>query len=189
LEFLEIHQRIFWKNLKVSWKNVQNLTISVWVKARWLKFCMWTCFAGWSMKLQTQLFDFFWNSLKSSSGNFWNFLEKLSKKSKSVCVEAEELKFCMNMLYYECFKTWLSDFEVLDICVGFLEKIANLLVCNMCKIDTRLTSASDFSILEHCGVTNQSKFKPKIIVLANQFLWLTVFNIFLRLRKGHQFCV
>jgi hypothetical protein len=50
----------------------------------------------------------------------------------------------MNMLYYKCFKAWLSDFRVLDICGGFLEKIANSQVCNMWKVDTRLTSASDF---------------------------------------------
>jgi hypothetical protein len=68
----------------------------------------------------------------------------MSKNSKSVCVEAGELKFCMNMLYYECFKTRFSDLEVFDICGGFLEKIANLLVCNMWKVDTRPTSASDF---------------------------------------------
>jgi hypothetical protein len=34
----------------------------------------------------------------------------------------------MNMLYYEFFKARFSDFEVLDICGGFLEKIANSLV-------------------------------------------------------------
>jgi hypothetical protein len=37
-----------------------------------------------------------------------------------------------------------SDFEVLDICGGFLEKIANSLVCNVWKVYTRHTSASDF---------------------------------------------
>jgi hypothetical protein len=41
----------------------------------------------------------------------------------------------MNMLYYECLKEWFSDVEVLDICGGFLEKIANSLVCNMWKVD------------------------------------------------------
>jgi hypothetical protein len=43
----------------------------------------------------------------------------------------------MNMLYYECFKAWFSDFEVLDVCRRFLEKIANSLVCNMWKVDKR----------------------------------------------------
>jgi hypothetical protein len=38
----------------------------------------------------------------------------------------------------------MSDFEVSDICRGFLEKIANSLVCNMWKVDTRPASASDF---------------------------------------------
>jgi hypothetical protein len=61
-----------------------------------------------------------------------------------VWVEARELKFCMNMLYYECFKAWFSDFEILDIWVGFLEKMANSQVCNTWKVDTRPTSASDF---------------------------------------------
>jgi hypothetical protein len=66
------------------------------------------------------------------------------KNSKSVCVEAGELKFCMNMLYYECFKARFSDFEVLDTFGGFLEKISDSLVCNMWKVDTCPTSASDF---------------------------------------------
>jgi hypothetical protein len=41
--------------------------------------------------------------------------------SKSVGIEAEagELKFCINMPYYEGFKALLSDFEVLEICGGF----------------------------------------------------------------------
>jgi hypothetical protein len=97
------------------------------------------------------------NSLKSSSEKFSNFLEKLSKflekkcqkNSKSVCVQAGELKFCMNMLYYECFKAWFSDFEVLDICGGCLENIPISLVCNMWKVDTRPTSASDFFVQKH----------------------------------------
>jgi hypothetical protein len=37
------------------------------------------------------------------------FLKKCQKKSKSACVEAGELKFCMNMLYYESFKVLFSD--------------------------------------------------------------------------------
>jgi hypothetical protein len=60
----------------------------------------------------------------------------------NVCVEAGELKFYMNMLQCECFKVCFSDFDVLDICGGFLEKIADLLVCNKWKVDTRPTSSS-----------------------------------------------
>jgi hypothetical protein len=58
-------------------------------------------------------FEFFQNSLKSSSEKFRYFLENMSKKKifKSVCVEAGELKFYMNMLYY----VLKHDFQVLKI--------------------------------------------------------------------------
>jgi hypothetical protein len=84
-------------------------------------------------------FEFF----KSSFEIFEIFLKKCKKKSKPVCVEAGELKFCRNMLYYECFIAWFSDFEVLDICGGFMEK-TNSQVCNMWKVETRAISASEF---------------------------------------------
>jgi hypothetical protein len=104
----------------------------------------WTCFASCYIKLLTQIWffekfaqKFFWEILKFSWKNVKIY-------SKVVCVRAGELKICMNMLYYECFKAWFSDFEILDICGGFLEKIANSLVCNLRKVDTRPTSASIF---------------------------------------------
>jgi hypothetical protein len=44
------------------------------------------------------------------------------------------------------FKALFSDFEVLDICGGFLEKIANSLIdCNMWKVGTRPKRISFFS--------------------------------------------
>jgi hypothetical protein len=46
-------------------------------------------------------------------------LEKCNNLSRPVWVEAEELIFCMNMLYFEVFKVGFSDFEVLDVCGGF----------------------------------------------------------------------
>jgi hypothetical protein len=76
--------------------------------------------------------------------NSWIFLKKVKNYFKSVWIEAGELKFCMNMLYFECFEACLSDFEVLDIFCGFLEKIANSLVCNMWKY-----VASDFCFWRH----------------------------------------
>jgi hypothetical protein len=63
-------------------------------------------------------------------------LKKCQKNSNFVCVEAGELKVCLNMLYHEFFKAWFSDFEVLDICGGFLEKMDISLVCNRWKVDS-----------------------------------------------------
>jgi hypothetical protein len=50
------------------------------------------------------------------------------------------------MLFYEYFIAWFSDFEVLDICSGFLEKITNSQIFNVWKVDTRLLAHQNFEI-------------------------------------------
>jgi hypothetical protein len=40
---------------------------------------------------------------------------------------------------------YLKNCQNFGVCGGFLEKITNSLVCNMCKVGTHSTGASDFS--------------------------------------------
>jgi hypothetical protein len=48
------------------------------------------------------------------------------------------------MLYYEGYKAWFSVLKFWIFALDFSGKIANSLVCNMWKVDTRPTSTSDF---------------------------------------------
>jgi hypothetical protein len=72
--------------------------------------------------------------LKSFPEKSWNFLEKKSK-----CVE--ELKFGMNELFNNVFKAY-SFLKFRE--VHFWSYWKKMLVRNMRKVYTRLTSASDF---------------------------------------------
>jgi hypothetical protein len=76
----------------------------------------------------------FWNSLKWFPEKSWYFLEKMSK----ICWRAE-------ILYEWAFKWCFQSFLLLKISeVHFGASWKKLLVRNMWKVYTRLTSASDF---------------------------------------------
>jgi hypothetical protein len=97
-------------------------------------------FARLNIKLRTQVWiflefarDFSWKILKFSS-------KMVKTLSKSVWVKARE--------YYECFKAWFSDFEVLDICGGYLEKFA---ICG--KLTRALLAHQIFCLVINCTGT------------------------------------
>jgi hypothetical protein len=143
------------ENSEFYLKNGQKLLKKpVWVETREFKFCMnMLCL----LQHQTSYSDLdFFEICLSVILRFLKFSWKnVNKKSKSVWVEAGELKFCMNMLHYDVFKGWFSDFEV-------LEKKAYSLVCNMWKVDTHqifpfsyafTTSASSFlKFISRCNI-------------------------------------
>jgi hypothetical protein len=127
-----------WKFLNFSWKNCQFFfSVCPVMRAEVLHF------ASWHMNSDLEISKI---RLQVYPNNIENLLKNLSK----ICPSPSDYNYAWTS--FQSFKASFSDFEISLVCIGhfgLLWKRKSLIHCNMRKIYTRSTSASDFLIFKY----------------------------------------